>query len=237
LHPLARFHPFRCIEARFHVRAGLSKSPVPQDLCGRCVRRSLWSRSGRDKQTLLLGPPLTDLTQASARDSSTSSDKTTRILEAHFRWKHSARESIGREHLVVNTHASSYLYERMKPKKTLSSTLVSQQRVLLSQLNNQQILPQSKQGWCKARTKVASARGSMIGSRKCRLRVVFHSQPLPQTRGSRRVEKLFVGASFCSGTWSFPLVLPLAERHTASIHSQAIVSAVASQPRNSLVNI
>jgi hypothetical protein len=121
--------------------------------------------------------------------------------------------------LSTLTRLHTGLYERMQRKLTLSSDLVSQQRMLLSQLNNQQILPQSKQGWCKARTKVASARGSMIGSRECRLRVVFHSQPLPPTRGSRRVEKLFVGASFCPGTWSFSLVLPLAERPSYCFNS------------------
>jgi hypothetical protein len=92
-----------------------------------------------------------------------------------------------------------------------------------SQLDNQQILPQNKQGCCKARTKVASARGFMIGSRTCRLRVVFHSQPLPQTRGSRRVQKSFVGASFCPGTWSFPLVL-------ASCQSVILLQSTLSKP-------
>lgn len=67
------------------------------------------------------------------------------------------------------------------------------------------------------RTKVASARGSMIDSRKCRLRVVFHSQPSPETRGNRRLQKLFVGASFFPGTWRFSLVLPFAERHFAQL--------------------
>jgi hypothetical protein len=100
---------------------------------------AIWARQADLFPPSHIGPSLTDLTQASDRDSPPSSDKTTRILKAHFRWRHSARESIRWEHAVVNTHASSYLYERMKRKKTLSSSLVSQQRELLLQLNNQQI--------------------------------------------------------------------------------------------------
>jgi hypothetical protein len=88
------------------------------------------------------------------------------------------------------------------------------------QSTNGEILPEDKHGWRKARKKVASSQGSKIGSRKCRLRIVFHSQPFPQTRGDQRVQKLFVGASFCPGTWRFPLVLPLAERHTAQLTPQ-----------------
>lgn len=61
---------------------------------------------------------------------------------------------------------------------------------------------------------VALARDSMIDSQECRLHVAFHSQPFLQTRGDQRLQKLFVGASFCPGTWSFSLVLPLAKRHS-----------------------
>jgi hypothetical protein len=98
---------------------------------------------------------------------------------------------------------------RNHTRENLVVALVSQQLVLYHSLSINNFLPQSKHGWYKARRDVASARGSMIGSRKCRLRVVFHSQPLPPTRGRQPVQKLFVGASFCSGTWRFSLVLPL----------------------------